>query len=212
MVRADTRCPETPVATEAVQCHRAPFDARAPPAVPAVARPPGRPAIPARAREPGRPRFDLVRGRHSGAVQGQGAGLGGELPRLRRGGLLPGHHLPPRRQRLRDPGRRLHRRHDGEGHPTADPERSHQRPAQPARHGRDGAHPGLRSATSQFYFNVSNNSDARPHRLFAATISATRSSAASSPGWTSWIASPHAHAQRRAGWTTCRSSRWSSRA
>src|SRR6476619_6069630 len=167
MVRADTRCPETPVATEAVQCQRAAFDARVPP-VPAVARPPDRPLTPARAREPGRPRVDLVRGRHGGTVQGQGAGLGGELPRLRRGGLLSRHHLPPRRQRLRRSGRRLHRQHDGEGHPTADPERSHQRPAQPARHGRDGPHPEPAQRDLAVLLQRREQLGPGPHRLRAA--------------------------------------------
>ena len=85
--------------------------------------------------------FDLVRRRDGGTVQGQGAGLGRELPRLRDRRLLSGHHLPPRGERLRGPGRRLHRDHGREADAPADPERGHQRAAQPPRHGRHGAHP-----------------------------------------------------------------------
>ena len=70
-------------------------------------------------------------------------------------GLLRGHHLPPRRERLRDPGRRLHRRHGREGRPGR---RSRTRPptacATCAARSRWRARSALRSATSQFYINV----------------------------------------------------------
>ena len=65
---------------------------------------------------------------------------GEELPALRGRGLLRRHDLPPRDPGIHDPGRRLHGRHEAQGGARADQERGRQRPAQPARHARDGAH------------------------------------------------------------------------
>ena len=92
------------------------------------------------------------------------------------------------------------RRDGGEADPSADPERGDQRPAQPPRHGRDGPHRrALRSATSQFYFNVANNPRPGPPRASRRATSATPSSAACSPAWTSWTASPRCPPTLRAG-------------
>ena len=69
----------------------------------------------------------------------------------------------------------------------------------------------LRSATSQFYINVSNNADL-DHTASRRATSATRSSAASSPAWMSSIASRACRPMQPPAWTTCRSSPSSSRA
>ena len=54
--------------------------------------------------------LDLARRHHGGAVQRQSPRFGRQLPQLRQGRLLPGDRLPPRRERIRGPGRRLYRR------------------------------------------------------------------------------------------------------
>ena len=76
-------------------------------------------------------------------------------------GFYPGHHLPPRGQGLRRPGRRLHGDDGREGRPGPPIQNEATNGLSNVRGTRrDGADSqSLRSATSQFYFNVSSNPD-----------------------------------------------------
>ena len=134
--------------------------------------------------------LDLARRHHRRAVQGSGAGLGGELPRYASEGFYAGHDLPPG-----EPGFMI----QGGGYTATMVEKPTRPPIQnEATNGLSNARGtlamartrALRSATSQFYINVVDNRIARSHGLSRRATSATPSSAACSPAWTSSTASP----------------------